>query len=371
MVIKGICSSEFQEIKKKFQNFFDTGKESGANFSVVQNNKVLINIFGGMKNPKDKWNENTMVNTFSLSKGIYASCIAKLINQKELDIEKKVSYYWPKFKFEKENITVKDILSHRSGVYRFKTKISNLDLLDFEKIITILEKQTPDHKPGEKAFYHAKTHGYLVEKLIRNITKMNLKNFFDENFNNKFNLNFHFGVDKKNLNNVAELINNEDYKKLISSEFDAFNNPEHEISFYNSEKWRSTGVASMGGHGVGLSVAKIYDLLANDLKNNYNKIIEQNKLKKILVQSNFSNDESLKLPIKWTYSGYILRGGWIFGPNKEAFGHNGWGGSLGFADPIEGLGVSYVTRKIEQVADNDKRAITLIKKFYEIYKNCK
>jgi len=107
-------------------------------------------------------------------------------------------------------------------------------------------------------------------------------------------------------------------------------------------------------------------LLANDLKFNNNKIISQNNFKKILEQSSSKLDESLKLSIKWTYSGYILRGGWMFGKNKKSFGHNGWGGSLGFGDPVEGIGISYVTRKINSGMGADMRAVNLIKKTYEI-----
>jgi len=59
----------------------------------------------------------------------------------------------------------------------------------------------------------------------------------------------------------------------------------------------------------------------------------------------------------------------MFGKNKESFGHNGWGGSLGFADPINGIGVSYVTRKINSGMTADKRSINLIKKFYELLDN--
>ena len=122
----------------------------------------------------------------------------------------------------------------------------------------------------------------------------------------------------------------------------------------------------MGGHGSGLSIAKLYDILANDLKSNSQLIIEQKKFKKILISAKSKIDQSLKLPIKWTYSGFILRGGWMFGKNKENFGHNGWGGSLGFGDPINGIGVSYVTRKINSEMNADKRAVNLIKKFYDI-----
>jgi|TARA_B100001093_G_scaffold239995_1_gene229825 CubicO group peptidase (beta-lactamase class C family) len=366
MIVQGVCAPKFQELKQIFQEYFDCGKEIGANFSVVKNADVLVNIYGGLKNKNQLWGENTIVNTFSLSKGIYASCISQLIELGEIDVDQNVSFYWPEFKQNKKHIKVKHILSHQSGLYRFKEKLINKDLLDFEKIIKILENQEPDHAPGVKTYYHAKTHGYLVENLIRKITKLSLKKFFKKYISKKYNLNFNFGFEKIDFDNVSDLI--ESYKKNRNeiTEFTAFNNPEYETNFYNSKSWRSAGVASMGGHGSALSIAKLYDLLANDLKVDNKNIISKKKFNDILKQSNFTIDESLKLPIKWTYSGFILRGGWMFGKNKESFGHNGWGGSLGFGDPIEGIGIAYVTRKINEGMGADLRAVDLIKKTYKI-----
>ena len=368
MLVQGICPPKFVELKNIFQKYFDEKNEIGANFSIVQNKKILVNLYGGFKNNKDEWDENTIVNTFSLSKGIYASCIAKLIEQKEIDIDKKVSFYWPEFKKNKDSVLVKDILSHQSGLYRFKEKITNQDLLNYDKIINILEKQDPDHVPGERTFYHAKTHGYLVENLIRKITNKNLGVFFDENISKKYDLNFSFGVKKDNLKNVSDLIESEFENSKNVTKFDAFNNPKHEIKFYNSMDWRIIGVPSMGGHGSALAIAKLYDLLANDIRSNYKNIISSNNFIKVLQQAPSRIDESLKLPIKWTFSGYILRGGWMFGRNKESFGHNGWGGSIGFGDPIEGIGIAYVTRKINPGMSADLRPVNLIKKTYEILK---
>jgi len=367
MIVKGICLPEFEEVKKIFQKFFDDGQETGANFSVLLNGKTLINIFGGKKNINNDWDDQTIVNTFSLSKGIYASCIAQLIEHNELDIEKKTSYYWPNFRNGKEDIRVKDILSHQSGLYRFKTKVTNSDLLDFEKIIQILENQEPDHVPGTNTFYHAKTHGFLVENLIRKISNQSLKSFFKLNISKKFNLNFNFGFGENDFSNVADISEGENIAKIENIDnFNAFNNPQHDINFYNSKEWRLSGVSSMGGHGSSLSIAKLYDILANDLKMENNQIISKNKFEKILKQSNYRIDESLHLPIKWTYSGYILRGGWMFGKNKNSFGHNGWGGSLGFADPIYGIGIAYVTKKINSGMAADSRAVSLVKKTYDI-----
>jgi len=79
-------------------------------------------------------------------------------------------------------------------------------------------------------------------------------------------------------------------------------------------------------------------------------------------------DEFLNASIRWTNIGLILRGGWIFGKNKESFGHNGWGGSVGFADPINGLGFSYITNHLNPSMAANSTAIRLIKSFYELFK---
>ena len=371
MLVQGLCEQKFLEIKEIFNNSFKNLTETGASFSIIQNKKKIISLYGGTTNSQNSpWNEKTIVNTFSASKGIYEACAAKLINEDILDLEKPVSYYWPSFKqSNKASILVKHIFSHQSGMYRFKTKLENKDLLDWEKIISILENQEPDHNPGEQTYYHAKTHGYLIGNLIRIVSGLSLGQYLRKNITNKENLNFYFGLDDLQMPNVADLSlkktneKNSDYK---NENFNAFNNPEQNIEFYNSQGWRRAEIPSMGGHGNSDAIAFIYDHLANDFKSDQKNIISQNLLIECLEETESRIDLSLNFPIRWTNLGFILRGGWMFGKHKESFGHNGWGGSLGFADPINGLGVSYVTREINPTMGLDKRAVNLIKKFYEI-----
>jgi len=367
MQVQGTCEKKFLKIKKLFQESFDNKEESGAAFCVIQNNKPIINLFGGIKNDNQAWDQDTIVNTFSLSKGIYAACITKLISDNLLDLEKPISYYWNTFKKNKNCILIKHLLSHQSGMYRFKEKIENKDLLDWDKIISILENQEPDHKAGEFTYYHAKTHGFLVGKLIQIITGMSAGTYLKKTICNKHNLKFFFGLENSELKNVATLIGDTKQKKIISKEleYNSFNNPENDLNFYNTKDWRKAEIPSMGGHGNAYSIAYIYYFLASDYARNTNIISNQRILKTSLTESIFRVDLSLNLPIKWTNLGFILRGGWMFGKNKEAFGHNGWGGSVGFADPINNLGIAYVTNKINNTMGADKRAVTLIKKIYE------
>ena len=367
-MINGYCEEKYNPVKKIFKDYFLNNQEIGASFAVYKEGKPLIDLWGGFQNKGNKkWEENTIVNVFSATKGIYEIIISILIDKYILDLEKPVSYYWDSFKeSNKKEIKLKHILSHQSGLYRFKEKITQQDLLDWNKIISILENQEPDHKPGEKTYYHAKTHGFLIGEIIKRTTKKSLGELIFELLSSKLKLDFFIGTPKNRLSNIAFLYEDKIETK-ISSEFNAFNNPEHEINFYNKEKWQTAEIPSMNGHGNARSIAKIYDIFVNDLVLEKNILLSKSSIKKCITESVSRIDESLMLPIRWSQVGLILRGGWLFGKNRESFGHNGWGGSLGFADPTLGIGVSYTTNKINPTMSTDFRIINLLKEFYKLH----
>jgi len=367
-MINGYCEEKYNPVKNIFESYFLKQEEIGASFAIYKQGKPLIDLHGGFKNQNKKsWEENTIVNVFSATKGVYEIIVSILIDQNILDLEKYVSYYWDTFKqSNKREIKLKHILSHQSGLYRFKEKITQKDLLDWNKIITILENQEPDHPCSEKTYYHAKTHGFLIGEIIKKTTKKTLGELVSELLSKKIGLDFFIGTPKNQLSNIAFLY--EDKKETkISSEFNAFNNPEHEINFYNKEDWQTAEIPSMNGHGNARSIAKIYDIFVNDLILEKNILLSKSSIKKCITESVGRIDESLMLPIRWSQVGLILRGGWLFGKNKESFGHNGWGGSLGFADPTLGIGVAYTTNKINPTMGTDFRIINLLKEFYKLH----
>jgi CubicO group peptidase (beta-lactamase class C family) len=365
-MINGFCEEKYNPVKKIFESYFLNQEEIGASFAVYKEGKPLIDLWAGFKNKDNEWEENTIVNVFSTTKGIYEIVVSILIDQNILDLEKPVSYYWNAFKkSNKREIKLKHILSHQSGLYRFKKKITQHDLLDWNKIITILENQDPDHKPGEKTYYHAKTHGFLIGEIIKKTIKITLGKLIDDIISKKFKLNFFIGTPEKQILNISKLYHNTTDENT-SPDFDAFNNPEHDINFYNTKDWQTAEIPSMNGHGNARSVAKIYDIIVNDLTLDKKILISKKSMKKCLNESLSRVDQSLNLPIRWTDVGLILRGGWLFGKNKESFGHNGWGGSVGFGDPILKLGISYATNKINSTTTPDNRVSNLLKKFYEI-----
>ena len=109
----GYCEEKYIPVKKIFEDYFLKQEEIGASFAIYKEGKPLIDLWGGFKKKDDeKWEENTIVNVFSATKGIYEIIVSILIDQNFLDLEKYVSYYWDAFKKNNKNqIKLKHILS--------------------------------------------------------------------------------------------------------------------------------------------------------------------------------------------------------------------------------------------------------------------
>jgi CubicO group peptidase (beta-lactamase class C family) len=53
-----------------------------------------------------------------------------------------------------------------------------------------------------------------------------------------------------------------------------------------------------------------------------------------------------------------------FGPEWQAFGHPGAGGSHAFADPVNGIAFAYVMNQMEQGVLPNAKALSLVDAFY-------
>ena len=72
-----------------------------------------------MANPKSgtPWEQDTLVNVFSSTKGVVALAVNQLIDRGFIDIAEPVSKYWPEFTGGgKELLTVEQLLSHQAGL---------------------------------------------------------------------------------------------------------------------------------------------------------------------------------------------------------------------------------------------------------------
>lgn len=118
----GGCSSEFQgqayseiapeiaEVKNMIDNYVQTDRLKGAVLLLVKDNQVIYSgAFG-------QYSTNTVVPIASASKWLSAAVLVTLVDDGTIALDDRVGQYLPNFTGEKGNITIRQLLSHTSGL---------------------------------------------------------------------------------------------------------------------------------------------------------------------------------------------------------------------------------------------------------------
>ena len=170
--IHGRVEPEFEKAKEAFKANWE-GYELGASFSVVHKGKMVVDLWGGYLDTDftRPWQEDTLVNVYSTTKGMGALTAAILVDEGKLDYQTRVVDYWPEFGAEgKDRITVAQLFSHQAGLCGVSEKLTIEDLYNWDKMIRLLAAQKPLWEPARAAGYHAVTWGYFPGEIIRRIT---------------------------------------------------------------------------------------------------------------------------------------------------------------------------------------------------------
>ena len=368
----GEFDEKFQETYELFKRNIESDEEVGASFAVYKDGKPIIDLYGGFQD-RDKsisWNKDTMVNVHSTSKGIVAMIVAKLIDKGELELDKRVCDYWPEFSENgKENIKVRSLLSHRAGLYGWREPLDETDFYKWDYVCELLAKQKPFHKPDEEICYHPKTIGFLVGELIKRITKKSVGKNLHELLSKPLDAKCFIGTPKTYHDNIAELISSESLRKAFSNPENvdnymvtAFLNPANRTKTANTAEWRLAEIPAMNCHANSRSIAKIYDHFINHQSNNF---ISNETFKLVTSVAVSGDDNVMKSPMQWSCAGYSVGGGKLFGKSSKAFGHTGWGGSMAFGDPENGLSFAYTMNLLTGSMLGDQRALKLVETTYK------
>ena len=372
MEIKGNCQEGFLEVKELFGSLHKSGREVGSSFSVYRDGKPIIDIWGGYsdKDQTKQWNRDTLATVWSTTKGVAAITIAHAFENELIEYERKVSEYWPEFGCNgKEDITVGMLLSHQAGICGSKT--DNVEDYYSQSVMAKeLANMHPIWEPGTASGYHSMTYGWLVSELIIRVTGKTLGNYFKENIGDPNQIDFHIGLPLAEEKRVAEMIpfpkeSNQSSTKPNDAQIASGSGP-NLLKHQNTTKWRSAEIPSANGQGCASAIAKLYSLVVTD--DHSLKIINDKTIETMTAERITNRDLVLDVVTRWG-SGFIMNmHKVIYGPEETSFGHSGWGGSCGFGDPINRIGVSYVMNNMKNNFAADGRSLELINKTYECLK---
>ncbi|MBD3647965.1 MAG: beta-lactamase family protein, partial [Pseudomonadales bacterium] len=206
--VHGDVKAGFEPVKTVFESLWEN-IEVGASLCVFHKGEKVVDLWGGFCDPDMTvpWQENTLVNVYSTTKGLASLAVAVLHDEGKLDYDEKVVAYWPEFGAEgKQDVTVAQLLSHQAGLCGVEQKITVEDLYDWDKMVNLLAAQKPLWEPGTAAGYHAVTWGYFPGELIRRITGITLGQYFQARVAAPLNADFYIGLPDSEMDRVATMI---------------------------------------------------------------------------------------------------------------------------------------------------------------------
>ena len=139
--------------------------------------------------------------------------MAKLHSEGLLDYNETVSLYWPEFaKNGKENITVEQLITHKSGLVLLDRKVKESELHNFNELSFLMESAKPIWEPGTKHGYHSATIGLFMQQLVRRVDAKHrtIGKYFADEIAKPLEADFFIGLpddfDEKRLAKLKELI---------------------------------------------------------------------------------------------------------------------------------------------------------------------
>ena len=376
VAIEGTAAPGFERVRDAFAANFARGdlyEDVGASLCVYRDGRAIVDLWGGHRDAARTrpWTRDTLINVWSTTKGIAALAVAMLADRGKLSYDDPVAKHWPGFAANgKERITIAQALSHQGGLPGFTDEATSVeDFYDWNKITERLARQRPMWEPGTKNSYHAMTYGFIAGEIVRRVSGQQPGRFVRENIAVPLDAEVFIGLPEVFEPRVAETIKpaaafDLAAMKLPPEAIAALTNPAVEADRPNARAWRAAEVPAANGHATALGLARVYGAVAGGGSLDSVRLLSPEAITRMSEVQTRRPDLMLGFEPCWAM-GFATNKIGVYGPNPRAFGHSGWGGSFGCADPDAKVGIGYVMNRMGADLVGDPRAKALCDTIFE------
>ncbi|MFI0776974.1 serine hydrolase domain-containing protein [Streptomyces sp. NPDC021212] len=352
---QGTVAEGFESVRREFGAVaVEEGGDYAAQLVAYVGGERVVDLWTGPEITGD-----SLTGVFSSTKGAAHLVVALLVQDGVLDLDQRVSHYWPEFGAEgKQDITLRDLLAHRAGVVGADTGFTVEELADDRVIAERLAAQAPYWRPGTAFGYHALAIGALTGEVARRVTGQSIQELFEERVRSRHDLDFHLGLPEEHeprfLTTQPMLPTPEQQAQLDAAATGpwsltgiAFNRNHPQMpdleELPNYRVVRAKGPASVGGVASARGLAGMYAAAISELDG-------KAPLLKPDTAAAFAQVHSIGYDLvsrvhKAFGLGFQALSDIFPILGQGAFGHSGAAGSLAFADPRTGFAYGYNRRR--------------------------
>ena len=201
------------KIDNYYKNVWEKGNLWGG-FLVAKGNTIIYEKYRGYgeANNQNPIENNTPLHVASISKTITAMATMKLIEAGKLNLYDEVSKFFPKFPYA--GVTVKSLLTQRSGLPKYEHFIDHIDssakelskeyLTNKDVLALMIKYQPPISRAADTGFEYNNTNFAMLALIIEKVTKTDFPKAIDEMVFQPLEMKNSFVLQKKDLKSAAK-----------------------------------------------------------------------------------------------------------------------------------------------------------------------
>ena len=327
----------FAAVEGAFRENFASRGEVGAAVCVIVDGRTVVDLAAG-----DGWAPDSMVNAFSVGKGLTAAVLGHVMETAGLALDDQVTDWWPELDL---GLSVAQLASHQAGLPALREPQPEFVMYDWDAMVATLAATEPWWAPGTAHGYHTNTFGFLVGEVVRRATGRSVGTVLRE-LAAPLEADVFIGLpDAEHARVVPFLFSSmegfgpaapvTEHEQMIRN---GYANPRgfSGVGVVNTPEWRRAEIPSTNCHASARGVARFY---AGVLEGRVHSAETLAALTEIRADG---PDLVLERPSRFGAGFQLPQPERPFGTGPRAFGHFGAGGSLGFADPDAGVAFGYV-----------------------------
>jgi CubicO group peptidase (beta-lactamase class C family) len=377
-VVHGHWDMRFDKVAQALADEIAKGDELGASIAVDIDGDLVVDIWAGYADRAKTvpWGEDTIVNFFSCTKTLTALAALIAIDRGAIDAFAPVAKYWPEFAQNgKQDIEVRHLLSHTSGVSGWEAPFGIEDIYDWEKATTHLAHQAPWWPPGTASGYHAVNYGHLVGEVIRRATGRTLKEFVRDEIAVPLGADVQIGARPADDHRIAELIPPPPLELPLDAmpadhpmikTFASFPPDANGAEIAETEGWRRADIGGVNGHGNARALASALSPISLGGKANGVQLLRPETIELIFQEQSNGYDQVLMIPLRFGIGFGLPSPVSVPGiPDGKVCFWGGWGGSMVVMNPDLQATFAYVMNKMGPGTTGTERTNRYARLIYE------
>jgi CubicO group peptidase (beta-lactamase class C family) len=260
---------------------------------------------------------------------------------------------------------LRQALAHRAGLPAARPVLPADAIYDWDAMCAALAESAPWWEPDAAHGYHVNTFGFLVGEPARRAFGAPFATALSELVTGPLDLDLQVGVRESDLPRIAEI----DAPSAQSLEPDHSGDRESDldedsaataerrrmllhtylnppglsgVGTVNTRAWRRAAIPSTNGHATARAVAAFY---SSFLAGTARPLLSSEMLGEATSSHSEGHDLILDRPSRFGLGFALHLDERPIGATASAFGHYGYGGSLGFADPDAGVAFAYLINR--------------------------